>query len=52
MNGIFYDEAPNNYTSAGQQYMDTIDAYVKNNTNFGNLKLVGLHAKDVTDKRR
>lgn len=40
LNGIFYDEAPNNYTDAGQQYMNTIDAYVKNNTNFGSLKLV------------
>ena len=40
LSGIFFDEAPNNYTASGQNYMNQIDQFVKNNTGFGPINYV------------
>jgi Spherulation-specific family 4 len=40
LNGIFFDQAPNGYTTAAVQFMQTIDAYVKGHSGFGHLSFV------------
>jgi Spherulation-specific family 4 len=42
LHGIFYDEAPNNYTASGQAVMNNIDAFVKNHTGFNGVNFVHL----------
>lgn len=40
LSGIFFDEAPNNYTTNGQTYMNRIDQFVKTNSGFGGVNYV------------
>lgn len=42
LNGIFFDQAPNQYTAAAVQFMQTIDAYVKGHSGFGPLSFVKI----------
>ena len=47
LDGIFFDEAPNNYTESGQSYMNQIDQYVKTNTGFGGVNYVPYPSLDL-----
>jgi hypothetical protein len=40
IDGIFFDEAPNNYTVESVEYMSNIDAYVRNDKGLGNSSFV------------
>lgn len=40
LDGIFFDEAPNNYTQDRENYMKSIDEYVKSDNRFGGVNYV------------
>ena len=47
LQGIFFDETPNNYTEKGITYMQRIDEFVKASDDFGGVNYVKLPVPEI-----